>query len=148
MKRAASLSAFALIAALGAGSARADIPAALLGSTPTLAPMLKQVMPAVVNISITSKVEMQNPLLQDPFFRRFFDVPDEPQEREAQAIGSGVIIDAAKGYVLTNHHVVDQADTIKVRLSDDRIFDAKLIGSDDDSDLAEAPPRACRPVEP
>ena len=131
MKRA--LSTLALMAALGASPARADIPP---GATPTLAPMLKQVMPAVVNISITSKVEMQNPLLQDPFFRRFFDIPDQPQEREAQAIGSGVIIDAAKGYVLTNHHVVEQADSIKVRLTDDRVFDAKLIGSDDDSDLA------------
>ena len=121
----------ALILVLAA-PARADIPA---GQT-TLAPMLKTVMPAVVNISVTSKVEMQNPLLQDPFFRRFFDVPDEPQEREAMAIGSGVIVDAAKGYVITNHHVVDGADSIKVRLTDDRIVDAKLIGSDPDSDLA------------
>jgi Do/DeqQ family serine protease len=112
--------------------ARADIPS---GQT-TLAPMLKQVMPAVVNISVTSKIEMQNPLMQDPFFRRFFDVPDEPQEREAQAIGSGVIVDAEKGYVLTNHHVVEGADSIKVRLTDDRTVDAKLIGSDADSDLA------------
>jgi Do/DeqQ family serine protease len=79
---------------------------------------------------------MQNPLLQDPFFRRFFDVPDETQEREAMAIGSGVIVDAAKGYVITNHHVVDGADSIKVRLTDDRTVDAKLIGSDPDSDLA------------
>jgi Do/DeqQ family serine protease len=115
---------------------RADIPPTVLGSTPTLAPMLKQVMPAVVNISITSKMEMQNPLLQDPFFRRFFDIPDQPVEREAQSIGSGVIVDAARGYVLTNHHVVEQADTIKVRLTDDRYVDAKLIGSDPDSDLA------------
>jgi serine protease Do/serine protease DegQ len=125
-----------LLAAVTAAAplpARADIPA---GQVPTLAPMLKQVTPAVVNISITSKVEMQNPLLQDPFFRRFFDIPDQPVEREAQSIGSGVIIDAAKGYVLTNHHVVEQADSIKVRLTDDRTFDAKLIGSDADTDLA------------
>jgi serine protease Do/serine protease DegQ len=127
-----------LLAALLAAplAANADIPAAMLGQAPTLAPMLKKVMPAVVNVSITSKVEMQNPLLQDPFFRRFFDIPDEPQEREAQAIGSGVIVDAKQGYVITNQHVVDQADTIKVRLTDDRVFDAKLIGADPDSDLA------------
>jgi Do/DeqQ family serine protease len=124
----------ALTLALSAAptAALADIPP----GQATIAPMLKQVMPAVVNISITSKVEMQNPLLQDPFFRRFFDVPDQPVEREAQAIGSGVIVDAAKGYVLTNHHVVEQADSIKVRLTDDRIYEAKLIGSDPDSDLA------------
>ena len=129
IRRLAPLLALTLVLA---APARADIPA---GQT-TLAPMLKTVMPAVVNISVTSKVEMQNPLLQDPFFRRFFDVPDEPQEREAMAIGSGVIVDAAKGYVITNHHVVDGADSIKVRLTDDRIVDAKLIGSDPDSDLA------------
>ena len=134
MKRFATLPLLALIATLAAAPAPAlaDIPP----GQATIAPMLKQVMPAVVNVSITSKVEMQNPLLQDPFFRRFFDIPDQPVEREAQAIGSGVIVDAAKGYVLTNHHVVEHADTIKVRLTDDRIFDAKLIGSDPDSDLA------------
>ena len=115
---------------------QAEIPSGLLGPTPTLAPMLREAMPAVVNISITSKVEMQNPLMQDPFFRRFFDAPDQPQEREAQAIGSGVIVDAAKGYVITNHHVVENADTIKVRLTDDRVLDAKLIGSDAGSDIA------------
>jgi Do/DeqQ family serine protease len=133
MKRFAPLPVLVLVATLaGSPAALADIPP----GQATIAPMLKQVMPAVVNISITSKMEMQNPLLQDPFFRRFFDIPDQPQEREAQSIGSGVIVDAAKGYVLTNHHVVEQADTIKVRLTDDRIIDAKLIGSDPDSDLA------------
>ncbi|MGH8482640.1 MAG: Do family serine endopeptidase, partial [Nevskiaceae bacterium] len=138
MKRTATLAALALSLTLGAGlPVRADVPPALLGSTPTLAPMLKNVLPAVVNVSVTSKVEIQNPLLQDPFFRRFFGVPDDaPTEREAQSIGSGVIIDSVKGYVLTNHHVVEQADTIKIRLADDRVLDAKLIGSDPDSDLA------------
>ncbi len=103
---------------------------------PSLAPMLKQVTPAVVNIAVTAKVEINNPLLQDPFFRRFFDVPEGPQERESQAMGSGVIVDATKGYVLTNSHVVDQAETIKVRLIDDREFDAKLIGKDPETDVA------------
>ena len=110
------------------------------GAVPSLAPMLKQVMPAVVNIAVTAKVQVQNPLLEDPFFRRFFGAPDQqqqqPQEQEAQAIGSGVIVDAAKGYVITNNHVVDQADSIKVRLSDNREFDAKLIGKDPETDVA------------
>jgi serine protease Do/serine protease DegQ len=81
---------------------------------------------------------VQNPLLEDPFFRRFFGVPDQqqPQEREAQAIGSGVIVDANKGYVLTNNHVVEQADTIKVTLNDDRTVDAKLVGRDPATDIA------------
>jgi Do/DeqQ family serine protease len=125
-----------LTLSLGAAApAFADLPP---GGTPTLAPMLKTVVPAVVNVSVTSKVEIQNPLLQDPFFRHFFGVPDDqqPQEREAQSIGSGVIIDAAKGYVLTNAHVVEQADSIRIRLNDDRVLEAKLIGADPDSDLA------------
>jgi len=117
---------------------KADIPPALLaasapGQVPSLAPMLK------VNIAVSSKVQIQNPLLNDPFFRRFFNVPpgqQQPQEREEQAIGSGVIVDAAKGYVLTNNHVVEHADKIKVRLNDDRQFDAKLIGTDPQTDLA------------
>jgi S1-C subfamily serine protease len=99
--------------------ARADITPALMmpsapGQIPSLAPMLKTVLPTVVNIAVSSKVEIQNPLLNDPFFRRFFNVPpnqgQQPQEREEQAIGSGVIVDAAKGYILTNNHVVAQAD--------------------------------------
>jgi Do/DeqQ family serine protease len=134
----ASSAAVISLSTLAPNPARADIPAPLLGSaTPSLAPMLKDVMPAVVNVSITSKVDVQNPLLQDPFFRRFFGIPDEqPQEREAQAIGSGVIVDAAKGYVITNNHVVEHAETIKVNLSDDRTIEAKLIGRDPGTDIA------------
>lgn len=124
--------------------AAASLPVVAQAGVPSLAPMLKQVMPAVVNISVTSKAEArpQNPLLQDPFLRRFFGAPEQdprgqqPQEREAQSIGSGVIVDAAKGYIITNNHVVEQADTIKVRLNDNREFDAKLIGKDPETDIA------------
>jgi len=120
---------------------QADIPAPMLapsapGQVPSLAPMLKNVLPAVVNIAVSSKVQIQNPLLNDPFFRRFFNIPDQPQEREEQAIGSGVIVDATKGYILTNNHVVAQADKVVVRLNDDRQFDAKIIGTDPQTDLA------------
>jgi serine protease Do/serine protease DegQ len=106
------------------------------GQLPSLAPMLKSVLPTVVNIAVISKVEIQNPLMNDPFFRRFFNVPQQPQEREEQSIGSGVIVDAPRGYILTNNHVVAQAEKIKVRLNDDRQFDAKLIGTDPQTDLA------------
>ncbi|ROH93327.1 DegQ family serine endoprotease [Stagnimonas aquatica] len=124
--------------------AHADLPAPMIaapstGGLPSLAPMLREVMPAVVNISVTSKVEVQNPfgpMMDDPNFRRFFGIPDQPQQRQAQSLGSGTIVDAAKGYILTNNHVVADADEIKVRLSDDREFAAKLIGKDADTDLA------------
>ncbi|MEK6805878.1 MAG: DegQ family serine endoprotease [Pseudomonadota bacterium] len=134
------LSAAALLAAALPFSAQADIPPSVMGGTPSLAPMLKNVLPAVVNISVVSKQEIRNPLMEDPFFRRFFgnpgQQPEEPQEREAQSIGSGVIVDAAKGYVITNNHVVEQAETIKVRLNDDREVEAKLIGRDAATDVA------------
>ncbi|MBI2384052.1 MAG: DegQ family serine endoprotease [Gammaproteobacteria bacterium] len=126
----------ALLVATLPSPAPAQVPPGVLASTPSLAPMLKDVLPTVVNISVTSKVEIRNPLLDDPFFRRFFDLPDQPQEREFQSIGSGTIVDAAKGFVLTNNHVVENADEIKVRLSDDRVFDAKLIGRDPLTDIA------------
>jgi Do/DeqQ family serine protease len=120
---------------------RAEIPAPLIpppapGQVPSLAPMLKNVLPAVVNIAVSSKVQIVNPLMNDPFFRRFFNIPDQPLEREEQAIGSGVIVDAAKGYILTNNHVVAQADKVVVRLNDDRSFDAKVVGTDPQTDLA------------
>ncbi|HGX92681.1 MAG TPA: trypsin-like serine protease, partial [Candidatus Tenderia sp.] len=106
---------------------------------PTLAPMLKEVTPAVVNISTKSHVKMQqNPLFNDPFFRRFFNLPDRPQqqERQRQALGSGVIVDAQEGYILTNNHVVENADEITVTLHDKRHFEASVVGRDPDADLA------------
>jgi Do/DeqQ family serine protease len=122
--------------------AHADIPLAVPGSQqglPSLAPMLKQVMPGVVNISVTGEVEVQNPFgpfMDDPMFRRFFGVPDTPQEREFQSVGSGVVVDAGKGYILTNNHVVEKAKKIKVRFNDDREFDATLVGGDPETDIA------------
>ncbi len=105
---------------------------------PTLAPLLEAVTPAVVNISVSTRMPVaQNPLFQDPFFKRFFDLPDSaPQARPQQSAGSGVIVDADKGYVITNHHVVDKADEIIVTLKDRRRFKAKLIGSDPGTDIA------------
>jgi Do/DeqQ family serine protease len=106
------------------------------GSRPTLAPMLKRVTPAVVNVATKARVRVNSPLLTDPFFRHFFGVPNAPQERESQSLGSGVIVDAKGGYVLTNHHVIEGADEITVTLQDRRKFTAKVVGMDPDSDLA------------
>lgn len=104
----------------------------------TIAPMLESVLPAVVNISTrTRSTVRRHPLLDDPFFRRFFDIPEErEQQRQKQSLGSGVIVDAAKGFVLTNHHVIDGADEITVTLRDQRQFNAEVVGSDPEVDLA------------
>ena len=107
---------------------------------PSLAPMLKTVNPAVVNIStFTTQRVQQNPLLNDPFFRHFFNVPQQqmqPRQRRTQSAGSGVIIDAKNGTVLTNHHVVAGADEIMVAMEDGRSFKATLLGADPDVDIA------------
>jgi serine protease Do/serine protease DegQ len=118
--------------------ARAALPLAVEGDElPTLAPMLERVMPAVVNIATTSTLRIrENPLLQDPFFRRFFDLPEPRRRRQTQSLGSGVIIDAGEGLVITNTHVVEKADEITVTLQDARTFSAEVIGTDPDSDVA------------
>jgi serine protease DegQ len=109
------------------------------GETPTLAPLLERVTPAVVNIAVAGPAaESANPLLDDPFFRRFFEGPNAPRTPNVprQSIGSGVIIDGDEGLVVTNHHVVQGADTIVVTLSDRREFNATLVGSDAGTDVA------------
>ncbi len=103
----------------------------------TLAPMLEKTTPAVVNLSTEeSQAAFHNSLLDDPFFRRFLDIPDQLRERKGQSVGSGVVVDASHGYVITNCHVIDGADTINVTLRDGRKLDAKVIGSDRESDVA------------
>ena len=79
---------------------------------PSLAPMLTRVTPAVVNISTKTRVRCAIRIFDDPMFRQFFGLPAAPRERVEQSLGSGVIVDAAKGYVLTNNHVVEGADDI------------------------------------
>ncbi len=119
--------------------AGAALPAAVDGQAlPTLAPMLERVTPAVVNIATRSEIRIrENPLLQDPFFRYFFDLPDpRPRQRRTQSLGSGVIVDARKGYLVTNAHVIDKADEITVTLQDGRNVSAELIGADPESDVA------------
>jgi serine protease DegQ len=104
----------------------------------TMAPLLERATPAVVNISVASRVAAaENPLLRDPFFGRFFDLPDRPlPEREALAAGSGVIVDARRGLVVTNNHVARGADRITVTLKDRRELQAELVGADPATDIA------------
>ncbi|WP_242465106.1 trypsin-like peptidase domain-containing protein [Rhodospirillum rubrum] len=106
----------------------------------TLAPTLEIVTPAVVNIAVKATVAARpNPLLADPLFRQFFGVPpgaESPRERTVVSAGSGVIVDAARGTILTNHHVIDGAEDITVTLKDRRVLKATLLGSDPGTDIA------------
>jgi serine protease Do/serine protease DegQ len=123
------------IAALGT-SASAAIPSVVGDQAmPSLAPIVKQVSPAVVSIATRGTVTAPpNPLMEDPFFRRFFGVPQQP--REVRSAGSGVIVDAKNGYILTNHHVVENADDIEIVLEDNRSIKATVVGSDEGTDIA------------
>jgi Do/DeqQ family serine protease len=117
-------------------------PVAEAAPLPSLAPMVKRVSPAVVNIATRGTIKeepgQRNPLLDDPFFRRFFDAPPDsrPRERQFQSAGSGVIVDSKNGYIITNHHVVENASEITITLLDNRTFSAKVIGSDEGADIA------------
>jgi Do/DeqQ family serine protease len=140
-----TLAAVSLAAAvIAAPVADAGLPTVPVADSPmpSLAPMVKRVSPAVVNIAtrgtVKEKPGQRNPLMDDPFFRRFFDVPPDakPRERQFQSAGSGVIVDAKNGYIITNYHVVENASEITVTLLDDRSFSAKVIGSDEGADIA------------
>jgi Do/DeqQ family serine protease len=131
-------------ASMVAGAAYAAVPAPVADAAPmpSLAPMVRRVSPAVVNIATRGTMKedpsQRNPLLDDPFFRRFFDVPPDarPRERQFQSAGSGVIVDAKNGYIITNYHVVENATEITITLLDNRTFSAKVIGSDEGADVA------------
>src|SRR3990172_8364715 len=126
---------FMLFAAPPALSASPSTDSARQG-LPTLAPLVNEVTPAVVNISVVTRSPLEdNPLFRDPYFRRFFNLPDRPERRE-QSAGSGVIVDAARGYVLTNHHVIKEAEQAIVTLKDRRQLPAKLVGTDPGTDIA------------
>lgn len=121
---------------LSVGGTQAALPPiATRDGLPTLAPVLARVTPAVVNIAVLQQSpEAQNPLLRDPFFRRFFGLPEGG--RPQISAGSGVIVDARNGYVLTNHHVIKDAREVQVTLKDNRRLPAKVVGSDAGTDIA------------
>jgi Do/DeqQ family serine protease len=133
-----SLAAIVFACALWPAPSRAgSLPAAVDGQPmPSLAPMLTRVTPAVVNISSTTRVPVRDAYFGDPMMRQFFGLPPTPRERVQQSLGSGVIVDAAKGYILTNNHVVAGADDISVTTEDGRTFKGKLVGTDPATDVA------------
>ncbi|GAA5069672.1 trypsin-like peptidase domain-containing protein [Lysobacter panacisoli] len=112
----------------------AALPAVVSGQPlPSLAPMLAKVTPAVVSVHTKQRVRV-SPFGNDPIFRRMF--PELSQERINESLGSGVIVDAQRGYVLTNHHVIEGADEVSVTLADGRTLTAEFVGSDPDTDVA------------
>jgi Do/DeqQ family serine protease len=137
----------ALLAAVIAGTpfatATAAMPAAVAGMrVPSLAPMIRRVSPAVVTIATRGVMPdsggEDDPLRDDPFYNRFFHgIPGQsPDEQPFAAAGSGVVVDAKRGYILTNAHVVDHATSITVTLQDGRSLDARVVGADPPSDIA------------
>jgi Do/DeqQ family serine protease len=133
------LTAIAWCALSSPEAARAQPPAVAAQTTrPTLVPLVERVAPAVVSIAVSGTANVApNPLSQDPFFRRFFDLPDDSERTvPTQGAGSGVVVDAQRGYVLTNFHVVEKADDIAVVLADRRELKAKLVGGDPETDIA------------
>ncbi|MFZ1871970.1 MAG: serine endoprotease DegQ [Chania sp.] len=120
-------------------AANAVMPVAVQGQPlPSLAPMLEKVLPAVVSVRVEGTQVQNQQQLPEQF--KFFFGPNMPSQRQSsrpfEGLGSGVIIDAEKGYVLTNNHVINNADKISIQLNDGREYDAKLLGRDEQSDIA------------
>ncbi len=135
-RRLLAIRTLSLFAALVAGDATVaqTSPAREL---PTLAPMIETISPAVVNISVKANVGGAQRTQQDELLRRFFDFEGPPgRQREVEGAGSGVIVDADKGYILTNHHVIANADEITVTLLENRSLTARVVGEDESSDIA------------
>jgi serine protease Do/serine protease DegQ len=129
---------WAIVVLFAANAASAALPESVDGEPlPSLAPLVKRVAPAVVNIRVSQTVESPS-LYGDEMFRRFFGIPDDPRgrSREVASAGSGVIVDAENGYILTNHHVVANADQIQISLLNEDSLDAEIIGSDAATDIA------------
>lgn len=125
------------LAVLALANAQAALPDRVGGRpVPSLAPLVENASPAVVNIRVSQTVTRNNPHGDDAF-RRFFGIPNAPGgPQEVASAGSGVIVDAERGYILTNHHVVADADTIQISLIDGKVLDAEIVGSDAATDIA------------
>jgi len=140
MKHVLAPAALVLLGAAPAAMAATALPTAVDGQPlPSLAPVIERVAPSVVNIGVRGTVAApRHPFFDDPNFRRFFGMPPggAPREREFRSAGSGVIVDAKQGYIVTNAHVIENASEITVTLVDDRELKAEVVGADEGSDVA------------
>jgi serine protease Do/serine protease DegQ len=140
MKKLLAVATLSMLGFAAAAGAATTLPAEVDGQPmPSLAPVIKRVAPAVVNIGVKGTVQTpRHPFFDDPNFRRFFGMPpgEEPREREFRSAGSGVVVDARHGYIVTNAHVVENASEITVTLVDDRELQAEVVGADKGSDVA------------
>src|SRR5437868_6731469 len=128
----------ALFATLSSGGASAQdrrVPSSSAELRLSYAPIVQRVQPAVVNVYAAKTVQNRNPLLDDPIFRRFFGVPGQQPEQMQRSLGSGVMVDAS-GLVVTNNHVIEGADQVKVSLADKREYEAEIVLKDSRTDLA------------
>src|SRR5579859_5840296 len=124
-----------LLAATPALAQERRVPSSATELRLSYAPIVQRVQPAVVNVYAAKVVQNHNPLLDDPIFRRFFGVPGQQPEQMQRSLGSGVMVDSS-GLVVTNNHVIEGADQVKVSLSDKREFEAEIVLKDSRSDLA------------
>jgi Do/DeqQ family serine protease len=125
----------ALLVASPAMSQERRVPSSAAEVRLSYAPIVQRVQPAVVNVYAAKVVQNRNPLLDDPIFRRFFGVPGQQPEQMQRSLGSGVMVDSS-GLVVTNNHVIEGADQVKVSLSDKREFEAEIVLKDSRTDLA------------
>ncbi len=131
------LAALLLMSAVAATPALAQdrrVPSSPAELKMSYAPIVQRVQPAVVNVYAAKTVQTRNPFLDDPIFRRFFGVPGQPEQMQ-RSLGSGVMVDPS-GLVVTNNHVIEGADQVKISLADKREFEAEIVLKDSRTDLA------------
>ncbi len=125
----------ALLLCFASSLAHAKLPPSINGQAlPSLADMLEHVTPAVVNISASGRQVLYDPAISDPIYQHFFS--NRLREQTTRGTGSGIIVDAKKGYIITNSHVIEGADKITITLNDNRQFQGHLVGQDPQADIA------------